>query len=140
MDIATQAILGAAAGEAVLGKKIGNRAMLYGVVAGILPDLDVVALPFISQVERLSAHRGISHSVFFLTAVAFSFPGCFTGIKEHLTLASNAGFASFCWPCFLMYCWMPLLDMALCFFCPSAMPELVLTASLLWTRFTQFRY
>jgi len=43
MDSLTQIVLGAAVGEAVLGKKVGNKAMLYGAIAGTIPDLDVVA-------------------------------------------------------------------------------------------------
>ena len=42
MDSLTQIVLGAAVGEAVLGKKIGTRAMLWGAIAGTIPDLDVL--------------------------------------------------------------------------------------------------
>ena len=38
MDSLTQIVLGAAVGEAVLGKKIGTRAMLWGAIAGTIPD------------------------------------------------------------------------------------------------------
>ena len=41
MDSVTQFMLGAAVGEAVLGRKIGRKALLYGGLAGTLPDLDV---------------------------------------------------------------------------------------------------
>ena len=40
MDSLTQIVLGAAVGEVVLGKKIGNRAMSWGAVGGAIPDLD----------------------------------------------------------------------------------------------------
>ena len=42
MDSLTQIVLGAAVGEAVLGKKVGNKAMLWGAVAGTIPDLETV--------------------------------------------------------------------------------------------------
>jgi len=42
VDSLTQIILGAAVGEAVLGKKVGNKALLWGGIAGTLPDLDVL--------------------------------------------------------------------------------------------------
>ncbi|MGB0250280.1 MAG: metal-dependent hydrolase, partial [Flavobacteriales bacterium] len=42
MDSLSQIVLGAAVGEAVLGKKLGNRAMVWGAVAGTLPDMDVL--------------------------------------------------------------------------------------------------
>lgn len=70
MDSLTQVILGAAVGEAVLGKKIGHRAMVWGGFAGFLPDLDVAASFVTDEVTALAAHRGISHSIFF--AVTFS--------------------------------------------------------------------
>ena len=63
MDSITQATLGAAIGEAVLGKKIGNKAMLWGAIAGTLPDLDVIFLPFYNEIQRISIHRGYSHSI-----------------------------------------------------------------------------
>jgi len=44
MDSITQIVLGAAVGDAVLGKKIGNRAMVWGAIAGTIPDLDVLFL------------------------------------------------------------------------------------------------
>ena len=65
MDSLTQIILGAAVGEAVLGKKIGNKAMLYGAIAGTIPDLDVLASYFTDTVTALSIHRGFTHSIVF---------------------------------------------------------------------------
>ena len=75
MDSLTQIVLGAAVGEAVLGKKIGNKAMLYGAIAGTIPDLDVVASYFTDTVTALEIHRGFTHSVFFsvLFAPIFAF-------------------------------------------------------------------
>jgi inner membrane protein len=65
MDTITQLSLGAAVGEAVLGKKIGNKAPLWGAAMGIVPDLDVLVLPFVTEVQALAIHRGISHSLLF---------------------------------------------------------------------------
>lgn len=65
MDSLTQIVLGAAVGEAVLGKKVGNRAMLWGAVAGTIPDLDVIANFFVDTVTAVELHRGFSHSIFF---------------------------------------------------------------------------
>ncbi|MEE9374137.1 MAG: metal-dependent hydrolase [Saprospiraceae bacterium] len=65
MDSLTQITLGAAVGEAVLGKKIGNRALLWGAVGGTIPDLDVLSNFFMSEVDSLAFHRAISHSIFF---------------------------------------------------------------------------
>ncbi|PWG04888.1 metal-dependent hydrolase [Polaribacter aquimarinus] len=65
MDSLTQIVLGAAVGEAVLGRKIGNKAMLYGAIAGTIPDLDVLASNFTDTVTALEIHRGFTHSILF---------------------------------------------------------------------------
>nr|MDQ2694779.1 metal-dependent hydrolase [Pseudomonadota bacterium] len=70
MDSLTQLILGAAVGERVLGGKAGRRAALWGGVAGTLPDLDIVAAPFVSQAGYLGIHRGLSHSLAFAVLAA----------------------------------------------------------------------
>jgi len=72
MDSLTQIVLGAAVGEVALGRKIGNRAMLWGAVAGTIPDLDVmIGSIFMNEINGLAFHRAITHSIFF--AVVFSF-------------------------------------------------------------------
>jgi inner membrane protein len=75
LDSLTQIVLGAAIGEAVLGKKIGNKAMLYGAIAGTIPDLDVFATNFTDTVTALEMHRGFTHSLLFsiLFAPVFAF-------------------------------------------------------------------
>ncbi len=62
MDSLTQITLGAAAGEYVLGRKVGRKAAAWGAVIGTLPDLDNLAAPLLDAVQRLSIHRGYSHS------------------------------------------------------------------------------
>jgi inner membrane protein len=70
MDSITQIVLGAAVGEAVLGRKVGNKAMLWGAIAGTVPDLDVFAKVFLDDVSMNEFHRGISHSIFFSIMMA----------------------------------------------------------------------
>lgn len=70
MDSFTQIALGAAVGEAYLGRKVGNKAMLWGGAIGLLPDLDVAAYPLLDEVGKLAFHRGISHSVTFTLLAA----------------------------------------------------------------------
>lgn len=70
MDTVTQITLGAAVGEAILGKTMGNRAPLWGAVIGVVPDLDILANPFLSEVDRIIAHRGITHSLLFCAAAS----------------------------------------------------------------------
>lgn len=71
MDSITQIVLGAAVGEVVMGKKLGNRAMVWGAIAGTIPDLDVLANFVVDDITALAFHRAISHSFFFaITAPA----------------------------------------------------------------------
>lgn len=65
MDSLTQAVLGASVGHAVAGKTLGRRAALWGAVAGTLPDLDVLAYPFLDQAGQLQVHRGLTHGLAF---------------------------------------------------------------------------
>lgn len=65
MDSLTQIVLGAATAEAVVGRKLGNKALLLGAIAGTIPDLDVIAAPFLSPVQELVFHRSFSHSLLF---------------------------------------------------------------------------
>lgn len=65
MDSLTQIVLGAAVGEVVLGRKIGNKAMLWGAMAGTIPDLDVYQSFFYDKLTANELHRGFSHSILF---------------------------------------------------------------------------
>jgi len=65
MDSITQAALGAAIGEALLGKRVGHRAAVAGALLATVPDLDVVLYLFYDKLEMLSIHRGLSHSILF---------------------------------------------------------------------------
>ena len=69
MDSVTQLAYGAAVGEAVLGSKVGRKALLWGGVLGTLPDLDVL-IPLGGPVEDFVYHRGFSHSFFLLALVS----------------------------------------------------------------------
>jgi inner membrane protein len=73
MDSLTQIVLGAACGEVVLGKKAGNRAMLWGGIAGTIPDLDIIANFVTDDMTALAFHRGISHSFFFAVTAPLVF-------------------------------------------------------------------
>lgn len=68
MDTVTQIVLGAAVGEAVLGRKLGPRAALWGGICGTLPDLDVF-IPMGGAVENFIYHRSFSHSLLVLAAL-----------------------------------------------------------------------
>jgi inner membrane protein len=73
MDSLTQIVLGAACGEIALGKKIGNKALLFGAIGGTIPDLDVFIgkLFYINEIDRMAFHRGFMHSIVFAVIAAF---------------------------------------------------------------------
>ena len=70
MDSLTQIVLGASVGELVLGKKIGNKAILWGAIAGTIPDLDVILRSFTDEISATQMHRGFSHSFVFAVLIA----------------------------------------------------------------------
>lgn len=67
MDSITQIVLGAACGEFALGKKIGNKALLFGAIGGTIPDLDVFVGRWLydNEIQAMAFHRGIMHSIVF---------------------------------------------------------------------------
>ena len=65
MDSLTQIVLGASIAEASLGKKIGNKAIVLGAIAGTIPDLDIITRFFVDDLSASVMHRGFSHSLIF---------------------------------------------------------------------------
>ena len=106
MDSLTQIVLGAAVGEAVLGKKVGNKAMLYGAIAGTIPDLDTIWGKFLDPLTAIEIHRGISHSIVF-TVVMAPILGWFVA---QLHKKAQAGWKDWSWLFFWGLVTHPLLD------------------------------
>ena len=104
MDSLTQIVLGAAVGEAALGKKVGNKALLYGAIAGTIPDLDVVARYFTDTVSALEIHRGITHSFVFSIVIGLLL-GWLVSLYE-----KRANWKEWSWLFFLCLVTHPLLD------------------------------
>lgn len=69
MDSVTQFALGAAIGEACLGRKHGAKAALWGGLVATLPDLDSL-IPFEDLVASVTYHRSWSHSLLVLSIAA----------------------------------------------------------------------
>ena len=69
MDSLTQLTFGAACGEAVLGRKVGRKALVWGAVLGTIPDLDVF-IPLGGPVNDFVYHRGFSHSLILLALLS----------------------------------------------------------------------
>jgi len=106
MDSLTQIVLGAAVGEAVLGRKVGNKAMLYGAIAGTIPDLDIVAKYFTDTVTAIELHRGISHSIFF----AILMSPLFGWLVWKINSKANATWRDWSWLFFWGLFTHPILD------------------------------
>ncbi len=70
MDSFTQLTFGACAGYAVAGSRLGRRALVFGAIAGTIPDLDTVFLSGADAWAEWRNHRGVTHSLFFAPVVA----------------------------------------------------------------------
>lgn len=70
MDSISQLVLGASVGHAVLGRRLGRKALVVGALLGTLPDLDVL-VHYPDAVDSFTYHRSFSHSVFVLTLLSF---------------------------------------------------------------------
>ncbi|MEJ2471174.1 MAG: metal-dependent hydrolase [Desulfuromonadales bacterium] len=101
MDSLTQLTLGAAVGEAVLGRKIGRKAMLWGAACGTLPDLDVF-WPFGDPVKDFTYHRSFSHSILVLSLLTPLLVWLI--LKMHPKLARHKqGWTALVWLCFMTH-------------------------------------
>ncbi len=105
MDSLTQVALGAAVGTAVLGRKAGPRAALWGAVCGTLPDLDVL-VPFGDPVRDFTFHRAESHSLFWLTLASPPL----AWVLARVNRATGTGFRDWLWLVWLVLITHPLLD------------------------------
>ncbi|WP_339655174.1 metal-dependent hydrolase [uncultured Maribacter sp.] len=106
MDSLTQIVLGAAVGEAVLGRKVGNKAMLFGAIAGTIPDLDVLTRYIMDTVTATEWHRGFSHSIFF----SILFAPVFGWLVWKLNSKEDASWKDWSWLMFWGLFTHPVLD------------------------------
>lgn len=108
MDSLSQVVLGAAVGEAVAGKKSGNKAVFWGAVAGTLPDLDAIAGTALSMetVDKLLFHRGASHSVALAVVVSL----LVGPLLDKLHQRDKVGWQRWAWLVFLCMVTHALLD------------------------------
>lgn len=70
MDSLTHIVLGACIGEVIAGKKLGKKAMFWGILTQSLPDIDFIAAFWMGPAEELLAHRGFTHSFLFIAIIA----------------------------------------------------------------------
>jgi len=93
MDSITQFALGASVGEAVLGRKIGNRAPVIGGLVATLPDLDSF-IPWDDAIASMTYHRSATHSLFVLVALSPLLTWLIIKMQPHLE--------NYCRDCFLL--------------------------------------
>lgn len=65
MEPITQALLGAATAELVAGNQLRGRALGWGAIIGMSPDLDVLLGPLRDGYGEWLYHRGTTHSLWF---------------------------------------------------------------------------
>ena len=66
MDTLTHMALGATIGQAIGHQKFGGKALIFGALAGLAPDLDVFATPFLGEFGSWKYHRAFTHSIWFV--------------------------------------------------------------------------
>ncbi len=107
MDSLTQIVLGASVAEVTLGKKVGNKAMLWGAIAGTIPDLDVLAKQFTDIVTANEMHRGVTHSILFSVVMAPVFGWLISKLYQK---SNEANWKQWSWLFFWSFITHPLLD------------------------------
>lgn len=63
MDLITHGLLGACVGQCIGRKTLGRRALYWGIIAGTLPDWDMIVSLSHDPLAVLLYHRGITHSL-----------------------------------------------------------------------------
>lgn len=99
MDSITQATLGASVGEALLGRRMGYKAALWGAALGTLPDLDVLINPLVDGVAELRNHRGFTHSILF----CLIFSPIIGNLLHRRYIDADAGKKTWIWMVFLVF-------------------------------------
>ena len=65
MDTLTQIALGACIGQAIGYRKFGAKALVFGGLGGLIPDLDVFLTPFMGEHATWKYHRHFTHALWF---------------------------------------------------------------------------
>ena len=66
VDPLSQAVLGAAAAQSVVGERLGRRSWWLGALGGMAPDLDVLIRNAANPLLSLEYHRHFTHSLAFI--------------------------------------------------------------------------
>ena len=105
MDWITHAAVGAAVGEILLGKRMGNRALGWGALFGIAPDLlGALAALALSASGKLAHQDAASHSLVLLLLLLLTLPRALVQLwKRSKPTTQQAGlFVGFVWASHLL--------------------------------------
>ena len=69
MDSLTHIAFGACIGEAFFEKGFGKKAMIWGLLAQSIPDIDFITASWMTTPAALLAHRGFTHSLLFAALI-----------------------------------------------------------------------
>jgi len=106
MDSVTQVLLGASVGVAVMGRRTALwKSALWGGVAGLLPDLDVL-IDHGDPILNMIRHRAETHALLLLTLFAFPMAWLVTRVHRQPQL-----YARWWWAIMLALVTHPLLDL-----------------------------
>ena len=108
MDSITQMLLGAAVTAAIAPPGHRRAALLAGAALGTLPDLDVLPIALLTDnpVERMTWHRGLTHSLLVLPLIAWAIWAWFRSRGGRVAQAPRRWF----WAIQLALLTHPLLD------------------------------
>ena len=95
MDSFTQIVLGIATAELVTGKNLQNKTFLYGAILGTIPDLDIVVGKFMSDIDGVAIHRGLSHSLLLFVFLSPVFGWIISKIEKNLISFKSASLLAF---------------------------------------------
>ncbi|MGH9766542.1 MAG: metal-dependent hydrolase [Blastocatellia bacterium] len=100
MDPITQGVLGAAAAQSVMSRRLPRGAGLIGAIGGMAADLDVFIYSFNDPTVSWTFHRHFTHSLIFIpvggliAALPFLLMKRFKGYKREVILAAIIGYAT----------------------------------------------
>lgn len=99
VEVLMQAALGAAMGEILMGKRLGNLALAWGAFFGILPGFEGFLAGLLDTARELAAERGASHS---LVVMGLGSWGIAQGLvriwaREKITKSQAGGFVFGVW-------------------------------------------
>jgi len=97
--------LGAATGQLILGRRLGNKAVLAGALVALLPDIDVPIGKMLGDAAALTFHRGFTHSLFSVLVAALALGALLARAAENTTWRQGSLF------CGVVLCGHLLLDL-----------------------------